>query len=132
MVDVKVPSIIEIFFYYFALITMIEFRKNKKILYGLAVAFVLMIFITFEKQSFYRTFKSEKNTTIHIKNKREGNIIVFNEIKKDNYYFQGLNRYLLSSGIKKIDKFYSNQKEIRNKLPKITVSAIYDITDFKN
>lgn len=111
---------------------MIEFRKNKKILYGLAVAFVLMIFIPFEKQSFYRTFKTEKNTTIHIKNKREGNIIVFNEIKKDNYYFQGLNRYLLSSGIKKIDKFYSNQKEIRNKLPKITVSAIYDITDFKN
>lgn len=132
MVDVKVPSIIEIFFYYFALITMIEFRKNKKILYGLAVAFVLMIFIPFEKQSFYRTFKTEKNTTIHIKNKREGNIIVFNEIKKDNYYFQGLNRYLLSSGIKKIDKFYSNQKEIRNQLPKITVSAIYDITDFKN
>lgn len=133
MIDVKVPHIIEIFFYYIALVTMIEFRKNKIIMSCLAAAIVLMLSIPFEKQEFTATFENKKNVTTHIKNNTEGNIIVFNEIKKDRYYFTGLQQYLIASGIKKIDKFYSNKTyDIKGKMPKITISETYDISSFQN
>lgn len=112
---------------------MAEFRKNKIIMSCLAAAIVLMLSIPFEKQEFVITFENKRNITTHIKNKTEGNIIVFNEIKKDRYYFSGLQQYLIASGITKIDKFYSNKTgDIKGKMPKITISEINDINSFQN
>ncbi|MDD2523315.1 MAG: ComEC/Rec2 family competence protein [Endomicrobiia bacterium] len=133
MIDVKIPTIIEIFFYYFAIIIMIEFRKNKIMLSILAFIIVLILCIPLQKQEFYKTFTNNKNITIHIKDKKDGNIIVFDEIKKDRYYFINLEQYLLSQGINKIDKFYLNNPiNIQNKLSKITIIEVCDIKDFIN
>lgn len=133
MIDVKVPTIIEILFYYLAIIIMIEFRKNKIMMSMLFFAIVFMLCIPLQKQEFYKTFINNKNTTIHIKNKKDGNIIVFDEIKKDKYYFSNLEQYLLAQGIKKVDKFYLNRQiNMQNKLSKITVIEVCDINEFIN
>ncbi len=125
IIDVKVPSLIEIFLYYLVVTAMIEFAKSKKALSLTAVLIVLMGVFSFDKREFCRTFENDKNITVHIKNKYCGNVIIFEEIKKDKYYFDNLQQYLLACGITTVDKFYlKNPQDIQKRDLKIKIKQI--------
>ena len=120
-----VPSIMMILFYYFSIYIMLEF-KNKKVW---ILLFVLMCFVfvnPFKQQTFSKTFKGKKNITVHIKEEDNKNIIVFKELKKDKFYFNNLEQYLLAQGIHEIDAFYTDypNDDIQNEFKVVNVKNI--------
>jgi len=124
IVETSKPDIFEILVYYVSIILMIEFKNIKKVWVITAILIVIALFEPFKKTEWTQTFESKRNITTHIKTKNE-NTIIFREILNDKYYFINLQQYLISKGIKKIDKFYSNTKEnIKENLPKIEVEEI--------
>ena len=124
IVDTPKPNIFEIIIYYLSIILMIEFRNIKKVWIIVSVLIAIAIFVPFNKTEWTQTFESKRSVTTIMKTKSE-NTIIFREILKDKYYFTNLQQYLISKGIKKIDKFYSNTKEnIKDNLPKIKIEEI--------
>ena len=125
--DVAVNGILLIFFYYLCIYVMLEFKNNKKILCCLFVAIFVAAINPFKEKSFIKTFESEKNITTHMKTSNFQNIIVFDEIKYDKYYFGNLERYLLASGIKKIDKFYTNchKNDFKSVFKNLKISKVF-------
>lgn len=123
-IAIKIPTILEILFYYFALIIMIEFGRNKKILFGLFLFIAIMTATSTYHKDFTKTFETNKNITTHINNKGD-NIIIFKQLKKDKYYFSNLQQYLLGQGIQTIDQFCTNSNEdIKENLPNIEIKEI--------
>lgn len=124
IITVKIPAVFEILFYYFALIIMIEFGRNKKILSGLFLFIAIMAVTATHHKDFTKTFETNKNITTHI-NSKGGNIIIFKQIKKDKYYFSNLQQYLLGQGIQTIDQFCTNSDEdIKENLPDIKIKEV--------
>jgi len=124
MIYVKIPSVTAIIFYYFALITMLEFSRSKKILAGLCLLIAAAAILSFRNPDFTETFETQKNITTHIKQKNT-NIIIFKQLKKDKYYFSNLNQYLHGRGIDKIDQFCTNSKEdIKTNMPDMEITEV--------
>lgn len=125
--NVAVDGILSILFYYLCIYVMLEFKNNKKILYFLFVAIFVVVTKPFEETNFIRTFESEKNMTTHIKMSNFQNIIVFDEIKYDKYYFHNLERYLSALGISEIDKFYTNcvKNDFETEFKNLKISKIF-------
>lgn len=123
-IDTIKPDIFEIIFYYVVLVLMIEFGKNKKIFFVLIILIAVMLFVPFKQDEWTKTFESKRNVTTIMKTKNE-NTIIFREKINDKYYFNNLQQYLISIGVRKIDHFYSNTKEnIKENLPKIKIEEI--------
>ena len=120
-----VPSIVMIILYYFAIYVMLEF-KNKRLLGLLFIFICFMLINPFEQKTFTKTFKGNKNVTVHIREKENKNIIIFKEIKKDKFYFNNLEQYLLAQGIYVIDVFYVDfpNEDIQKKFNKIRIKNI--------
>lgn len=120
----KIPTVLEILFYYFIIIMMIEFKHNKKILFGLFFLIIPMFIVSNKSNDFTKTFENSKNITTHIKDKGN-NIIIFKQLKKDKYYFSNLQQYLLGQGITNIDQFCTNSDEdIKENLPDIKIKEV--------
>ena len=120
-----VPCIVMIIFYYFSIYIMLEF-KNKKIL-GFLFIFICFMFINpFEQKTFTKIFEGKKNITVHMKENGNKNIIMFKEIKKDKFYFNNLEQYLLAQGIDKIDSLYIDMPndDIQTKFKKVYIKNI--------
>ncbi|MBO7431936.1 MAG: ComEC family competence protein [Elusimicrobia bacterium] len=116
-----VPGIIMIILYYFSIYVMLEFKNIK--IPALLLVFVCFVFVnTFEQKSFTKIFEGKKNITMHIK-EQNNNIIVFKELKKDKFYFNNLEQYLLAQGIYKIDALYMNEpnEDIQRNFKKIYI-----------
>ena len=113
-----VPSIVKILFYYFAIIVMFEFKNNKKIMIVLFCVICIMFINPFEEKTFIKTFKNSKNITTHIKKSKNENIIIFKRLKKDKFYFNNLEQYLLSQGIYEITEFQTNFNEAIDNMQK--------------
>lgn len=124
IITVKIPTLLEILFYYFALIVMIEFKHNKKVLFGLFFLILIMFVLSYKSNDFTKTFENSKNITTHIRDKGS-NIIIFKQIKKDKYYFSNLQQYLLGQGIKTVNQFCTNSNEdIKENLPIIQIKEV--------
>lgn len=121
-----VPGIIIILFYYLSIYIMLEF-KNKKILVLLFVFICFMLVDPFEDKIFTRTFVGNKNITTHIKKEGNENIIIFKEIKKDKFYFNNLEHYLLAQDIYTIEAFYMDlpNNDIQKKFNKIYIKNVF-------
>ena len=124
VIDTVKPDIFEILIYYVSIVLMIEFGNIKKIWIIVAILIAIAIFEPFKETEWTQTFESKRSVTTIMKTKME-NTIIFREILNDRYYFTNLQQYLISKGIKKIDKFYSNTKEnIKENLPKIKIEEV--------
>ncbi|MDD5021575.1 MAG: ComEC/Rec2 family competence protein [Endomicrobiaceae bacterium] len=124
MITVKIPTVLEILFYYFTIIIILEFKHNKRILFGLFFLILIMFITSNKNNDFTKTFESSKNITTHISDK-SSNIIIFKQIKKDKYYFSNLQQYLLGQGIKSVDQFCTNSNEdIKENLPDIKIKEV--------
>lgn len=121
-----VPSIAVIIFYYIAIYVLIEFKNNKKMLTGLFIVICVMLINPFKQKTFIKSFKCDKNITIHIREENSKNIIVFKKLKEDKYYFSNLEQYLMAQGICEIDEFYMDfpSGNIKDKLNKINIKNI--------
>jgi competence protein ComEC len=120
-----VPSVIMIVFYYFSVYIMLEL-KNKKFLGFLFILICFMFINPLEQKTFTKTFEGKKNITVHIKEDKNKNIIIFKEIKKDKFYFNNLEQYLLAQGIYEIDVFYTDMPndDIQKNFKKIFIKNI--------
>lgn len=124
IIYVKIPSVAAVIFYYFALITMLEFSRSRKMLAGLCILIAAACVLSFRNPDFTKTFETKKNITTHIKQKN-ANIIIFKQLRKDKYYFSNLNQYLHGRGIGKIDQFCTNSKEdIRTNMPDMEITEV--------
>jgi competence protein ComEC len=124
IITVKIPTLLEILFYYFTIIIILEFKHNKRILFGLFFLILIMFITSTKNNDFTKTFETSKNITTHIRDKGS-NIIILKQIKKDKYYFSNLQQYLLGQGIKSVDQFCTNSNEdIKENLPEIKIKEV--------
>ena len=120
-----VPSVAMMDFYYFSIYIMLEF-KNKKTFSLLFILICIILINPFKQETFIRKFEGKKNITIHVKEKGNKNIIAFEELKKDNFYFKNLEQYLLAQGIHEIDTFHMDfpNNDIKKEFKKVNIKNI--------
>lgn len=128
--ETKVPYLPEIFLYYLIVVFMFEYTKLKKSVITISVLIIAMVVVSLPPENFYRTFENKKNLTIHIRKKHKDTLVI-KEKRKDKYYYSNLQQYLLFEGIKNIEEIYTDNEDIKNLLPKIQISKIYELKDFE-
>ena len=130
ILETKIPSVIEILFYYITVILIFEYKKIRKSFIIIPFLIVGMFFVSLPPKNFYRTFENEKNLTIHIRQNYKDSLFV-KEKRKDKFYYSNLQQYLLFEGAKNIDKIYTDKKDIKELLPKIKITEIRQMEDLK-
>ena len=128
--ETRVPSVMEILFYYLLIILMFEYKKIKKSFILIPVLICCMFVVSLPPKNFYRTFENKKNLTIHIRDDGKDTLVV-KEKRKDKFYYSNLQQYLLFEGVKSIDKIYTDKQDVEEQIPKININEKFELKDFK-
>lgn len=128
--ETRVPSVMEILFYYLLIILMFEYKKIKKSFILISVLIGCMFVVSLPPKNFYRTFENKKNLTIHIRDDGKDTLVV-KEKRKDKFYYSNLQQYLLFEGVKSIDKIYTDKQDVEEQIPKISINGKFELKDFK-
>lgn len=130
ILETRVPSVMEILFYYFIIVLMFEYKKIKKSFILISVLICCMFVVSLPPKNFYRTFENKKNLTIYIRDDGKDTLII-KEKRKDKFYYSNLQQYLLFEGVKSIEKIYTDKQDVEEQIPKISINEKFELKDFK-